>query len=259
MDVLDLKENDAATDFKPEIVVHLAAKAGVLPSINDPKGYLDNNVNGTFHLLEWMRKNELNKLVFGSSSSVYGNCPVTPFSEDLRVSEPISPYAMTKAANEMMTYNYHHLYQLDSINLRFFTVIGPRQRPDLAIHKFFRMIRDGQAITIYGDGTSARDYTFVQDIISGVQASIDLVASKDKIYEIINLGNHRPISLSEMVSVIENLSDVPVQKKNMPFQAGDVDITYADINKARKLLGYDPQTPFEMGVESFLSWFKEQG
>ncbi len=255
-DILGLRSNQSIKEYKVDLVVHLAAKAGVLPSIKDPKAYQKTNIDGTFEVLEFMREEGIKKLVFGSSSSVYGNCPEAPFREDMRVSEPISPYALTKATNEMMTYNHYHLYGIDSVNLRFFTVIGPRQRPDLAIHKFFRMIRDGEPITIYGDGSSARDYTFVEDIISGILAAIDLVKEKESFYEIINLGNHRPIPLSRMIEVIEEISELPVKKVSMPFQAGDVDITNADISKARKLLGYDPKTPFEEGVNTFYNWFR---
>jgi UDP-glucuronate 4-epimerase len=242
---------------KPDLVVHLAAKAGVQPSLENPSEYLDNNVIGTFQLLEWMKRNDIRKLVFGSSSSVYGNHPEIPFREDMNVSNPISPYAYTKASNELMTFNYHHLFGLDSINLRFFTVIGPRQRPDLAIHKFFNMIQDSIPLTLYGDGSSARDYTYVDDIICGIVSAIDLLNSSSGMYEIINLGNNRPVTLKEMVLEVERTAELPVLKKKLSAQPGDVNITYADISKARKLLGYDPKTPFEKGVKEFYRWFKE--
>ena len=238
-------------------MIHLAAKAGVQPSLENPGEYLDNNVVGTFQLLEWMKKNGVKKLIFGSSSSVYGNHLETPFREDMKVSNPISPYAYTKATNELMTFNYHHLYGIDSINLRFFTVIGPRQRPDLAIHKFFNMIQDSIPLTIYGDGSSARDYTYVDDIVGGIISSIELINSSSGLYEIINLGNSRPISLTEMVDTVEKTAELPVLKKQLPSQPGDVDITYADISKAKNLLGYDPKTPFETGVKNFYQWFRE--
>lgn len=242
---------------KPDLVIHLAAKAGVLPSIKDPNGYIHTNINGTLSLLDWMKDKGIGNLIFGSSSSIYGNYPVTPFREDMKVSQPISPYALTKASGEMMTYNYYHLYDINCINLRFFTVIGPRQRPDLAIHKFFNLIQKGEPIKLYGDGSSARDYTYVDDIVSGVMASIDLLTSSAGIYEVINLGNHKPVTLGEMVEVIESISDVPVKKDHVPFQPGDVDVTYADIAKARTLLGYEPSTSFEDGVKAFYEWFKE--
>ncbi len=252
-----ISDLDELQSEKPDLVIHLAAKAGVLPSIKDPSGYIHTNINGTLSLLDWMKEKGISNLIFGSSSSIYGNYPVTPFREDMKVSQPISPYALTKASGEMMTYNYYHLYDINCINLRFFTVIGPRQRPDLAIHKFFNLIQKGEPIKLYGDGSSARDYTYVGDIVSGVMASIDLLTSSSSIYDVINLGNHKPVTLGEMVEVIESISDVPVKKDHVPFQPGDVDVTYADIAKARTLLGYEPSTSFEDGVRAFYDWFKE--
>jgi UDP-glucuronate 4-epimerase len=231
-------------------VIHLAAKAGVRPSIDDPKGYFDVNVSGTLNLLEAMKTNGINKLIFASSSSVYGNNPKVPFSESDNVDNPISPYAASKKAGELLCHAYHHLFQFDIFCLRFFTVYGPRQRPDLAIHKFYNEIMSDKTILIYGDGGSSRDYTYINDIIDGIIKSIDFL----KGYEIINLGESRRISLDTMVSTIEKVTGKTGIKKNIPDQPGDVKITYADISKAKELIGYSPATNFEEGIVEFVKW-----
>ncbi|PWJ42269.1 GDP-mannose 4,6-dehydratase [Sediminitomix flava] len=240
---------------KVDVVIHLGAKAGVRPSILNPKAYIDTNVQGTNNILEWMRLKKIKKLVFASSSSVYGNHKQVPFSEDLVVTEPISPYAFTKLSCESMNYSYHSLYNFDILNLRFFTVYGPRQRPDLAIHKFVRKIYRGESIQMYGDGSSARDYTFIDDIVNGVYGAVNYVLSNDQIFDILNLGNNTPVKLKEMIQTIECKMKVSAKIEQLPMQSGDVDVTFASIRKAKKMLGYVPQTSFDLGVEQFVDWF----
>jgi len=236
------------------VVIHLAAKAGVLPSIKDPAGYLNTNVVGTQNLLDLMKERGVKKYIFASSSSVYGNNPHIPFSEADAVDNPISPYASTKKASELINYTYHYLYNIDCLNLRFFTVYGPRQRPDLAIHKFFKLISAGQPIPIYGDGSSARDYTFVYDTVDGIVRALDYIRQRDKIYDIINLGNNKPVKLQDLVNTIFEVLDKEPNVNYLPMQPGDVDITYADISKANKLLGYNPQTTLKEGLLHFKHW-----
>jgi UDP-glucuronate 4-epimerase len=237
-------------------VVHLAAKTGVRPSLPDPQGYFDVNVNGTLHLMEAMKAHDVKKLVFASSSSVYGNNAKTPFSEGDNVDYPISPYAASKKSCELLTYTYHHLYRFSVINLRFFVVFGPRQRPDLAIHKFFKSLYAGHPIEIYGDGGTSRDYTYVDDIISGIIKAIDYLDDKDPMYEIINLGNNTPIALNDLITKIEEVTARKFIIKKMPMQQGDVDLTVADISKAKKMLGYQPQTILRNGLIEFKNWFE---
>ena len=237
------------------LVVHLAARAGVRPSIENPQLYSSVNVAGTWQLLEWMRERAIPNLVFASSSSVYGNCEVAPFREDLVVDRPISPYAATKLAGELACHTYHHLYGLAVLALRFFTVYGPRQRPDLAIHKFARLMRAGRSIPVFGDGTSERDYTYVDDILNGILASVDLLQRSDPLFEIVNLGESRTVPLREMIQVLgEEMGVQPVIDRK-PLQPGDVERTYADVSKARALLGYEPSVDFRDGVRGFLEWF----
>ena len=245
--------------FKGGVVVHLAAKTGVRPSIADPAGYIQTNITGTQHILEWMRKRNLKKMVFASSSSVYGNNQKIPFSESDNVDNPISPYAFTKKACELMNYTYHHLHEFDIINLRFFTVYGERQRPDLAIHKFTRAISQGKEIEMFGQGDTSRDYTYIKDIIAGIDSSINLLEKDEKVYEIINLGNSQPIKLSGLVEIIGHAMGVKPQIRHLPKQPGDVEITYADITKATSLLSYRPATPLNTGIEKFVAWFKAFG
>ncbi|MBK9338641.1 MAG: GDP-mannose 4,6-dehydratase [Lewinellaceae bacterium] len=235
-----------------DAVVHLAAKAGVRPSILQPSEYLDVNVNGTLQLLEAMRMAGVPRLVFASSSSVYGNQEKTPFSETDDVSNPISPYAATKRAGELLAYTYHHLYGLDVACLRLFTVYGPRQRPDLAIHKFAHLALENKPIPLFGDGSTRRDYTFVADTVRGIRQVLDL----PKIgYDIFNLGGGTPVTLLEMVQALENALGRRLEIQFLPKQPGDVEQTFADVAKARTQFGYAPAVGLEAGVKLFAEWF----
>ena len=235
-------------------IVHLAARAGVRPSLKEPRLYVETNINGTLNLLDLARGHGVRQFVFGSSSSVYGQNSKVPFSEDDPIFNPISPYAATKAAGELLCHSYAHLYNMRIVCLRFFTVYGARQRPDLAIHKFARLISEGQPIPVFGDGTTCRDYTYIDDIIAGVRAAIDYDQSK---YEVINLGESRTVELRELISLLEKALDRHAEIARQPLQPGDVTQTFADISKARRLLGYDPKTQIEEGIERFVEWFRE--
>lgn len=256
----DIRDKNAIksvfSNNKIDCVIHLAAKAGVRPSIENPNEYFDVNVNGTLVILELMKENGINKLVFASSSSVYGNNKKIPYSESDNVDFPISPYAASKKCGELITHNYFHLYNINSINLRFFTVYGPKQRPDLAIHKFFTKINNKQPIEIYGDGSTSRDYTYIDDIIMGIEKSIKYLFEHENVYEIINLGNHSPIKLSELVNIIEEVTNKKFEINRMPMQLGDVDRTFADISKATNLLNYKPETNMKEGLVNFKNWFE---
>ncbi len=245
-----LKRVFAEKDF--DCVVHLAARAGVRPSLTQPLLYAETNINGTLNLLELARERGIKQFIFGSSSSVYGNNANVPFSEDDSTGQPISPYAATKAAGEMLCHTYSHLYDMRCVCLRFFTVYGARQRPDLAIHKFARLIRAGKPIPVFGDGTTRRDYTYVDDCIAGVRAAIDYAASD---FEVINLGESRTVELREMISLLEQELGQRAIIDRQPQQPGDVPQTFADITKARRLLGYNPQTQIEAGIRRFVEWF----
>ena len=201
----------------------------------------------------------INFSIYISSSSVYGNCKEVPFKETFIVDYAISPYATTKKANEVMAHVYHHLFNMNIIMLRFFTVFGPRQRPDLAINKFTRLMLDGKEIPMFGDGSTSRDYTYVDDIVDGIIKSMNYAENNNDVYEIINLGNSSPISLKEMISIIGETIGVEPVINQLPMQPGDVERTYADISKARKLLNYEPQTSFKSGIEKFVEWYKENG
>src|SRR3954469_4440669 len=225
-----------------DCIVHLAARAGGRPSLTEPRLYVETNINGTVNLLELARAQGTPQFVFGSSSSVYGENKKVPFSEDDPIFNPISPYAATKAAGELICHSYAHLYDMRIVCLRFFTVYGARQRPDLAIHKFAKLISAGKPIPVFGDGTTRRDYTFVDDIISGVRAAIDYDQSR---YEVINLGESRTVELRELISFLENALGKQAQIDRQPTQPGDVPQTFADIAKARQLLNYSPQTQIE--------------
>jgi UDP-glucuronate 4-epimerase len=238
-----------------DLIIHLAALAGVRPSIERPLEYEEVNVRGTMNLWELCNQFRIKKFVCASSSSVYGNNEKTPFSETDNVDQPISPYAATKKCGEILGHVYHNLYHIDMIQLRFFTVYGPRQRPDLAIHKFTKLISENKEIPFYGDGNSARDYTYIDDIIDGIVKSIDHLEKNSKVYEIINLGESEVIKLSEMLSAIEQNLDKIAIKKILPMQQGDVQKTNADITKARNLLGYAPTTNFQNGTKKFVEWF----
>lgn len=237
-----------------DMVVHIAARAGVRPSLENPLAYTKTNIEGTVNILEAMRKHYVKKIVFASSSSVYGNCKAEKFSEDLNVTEPISPYAATKSACEQFLYTYSKLYDMQALCLRFFTVFGPRQRPDLAIRKFIELIEQDKPIPVYGDGTTMRDYTYIDDIVEGVMSALNYNASK---YEIINLGGGAPVTLNGMIETIEKVLDKKAQIDRLPMQPGDVDKTVSDITKAQKLLGYCPQTTFEEGIRKFVEWRKK--
>ena len=241
-----------------DIVVHLAAMAGVRPSIENPCLYQEVNCLGTQNLLEEMKKHNVKKLVAASSSSVYGNCKEVPFREDMIVDYAISPYAATKKANEVMAHVYHKLFDFNVIMLRFFTVYGPKQRPDLAINKFTRLMLEDKEIPMFGDGTTSRDYTYIDDIVDGVIKSCNYIFKEQNVYEIINLGNSSPISLKDMINVIAKTLGATPKIKQLPMQQGDVERTYADINKAKELIGYNPKTTFEEGIEKFVKWYKEQ-
>ncbi|MBM7567320.1 GDP-mannose 4,6-dehydratase [Paenibacillus sacheonensis] len=246
---------DCYSTYTIDAVVHLAAMAGVRPSIADPLLYEDVNVRGTMHLLELNRKYEIKKFVCASSSSVYGNNEKTPFSESDPVDYCISPYASTKKSCEIISHVYHHLYDIDVAMLRFFTVYGPRQRPDLAIHKFTHMMREGEEVPFYGDGSTRRDYTYIDDIIDGTYKALSYIMDNSSVYEIFNLGESQTISLAEMVKTIENQLGVKARIKQLPMQQGDVEQTFADISKAKQLIGYNPQTKFEAGIEKFIRWY----
>ncbi|MBE0637801.1 MAG: GDP-mannose 4,6-dehydratase [Bacteroidales bacterium] len=250
-DICDKKQLDHCfRSFPIDIVIHLAAKAGVRPSIADPHGYYLTNVLGTLNLLEAMKIHGVTKMIFASSSSVYGNNPNVPFSETDFVDNPISPYASSKKAAELLCHTYHHLYAFDIFCLRFFTVYGPRQRPDLAIHKFTEMILSDQPIPVFGDGSSSRDYTYIDDIVDGLVKAADRV----KGYEIINLGESRTVSLNRMIETIENEIGKKAKKVEYPMQPGDVVTTFADISKAKLLLDYSPYWNFEDGIKKFIEW-----
>jgi UDP-glucuronate 4-epimerase len=229
---------------KPDCVVHLAARAGVRPSIDDPELYFDVNINGTITLLNTMKDNGVKDLVFASSSSVYGNNSKTPFAETDNVDNPISPYAASKKAGELLCFTYHHLYKMNIFCLRFFTVYGHNQRPEMAIQQFGRLIRQGRPVTMYGDGNTRRDYTFIDDIVAGIIASIDKVNG----YEVINLGNNQTVRLSDLINEIGTVLALPVKIEQKPIQPGDVEITYADISKAKELLGYYPKHSIKEGL-----------
>lgn len=234
-------------------IVHLAARAGVRPSLDQPLLYEDVNVRGTMNLLEMARQHKVEQFVFASSSSVYGGNSDVPFRETDRIHRTVSPYAATKYAGELMCYTYHHLYGIPTTCLRFFTVYGPRQRPEMAIHKFARLIYDNQPIPFFGDGSTARDYTYIDDIIQGVVAAIDHPLP----FEVFNLGESSCVKLSDLADLLAEISGRKVELRRMPAQPGDVEITYADIDKARKLLGYDPRTPIKAGLTRFIEWFEK--
>lgn len=240
--------------YKIDCVVHLAARAGVRPSLENPLKYAQTNILGTLNILECMKKYAVKHLVFASSSSVYGNCKAEKFSEDLIVSQPISPYAATKSADEQFCYTYSKLYNIQTVCLRFFTVYGPRQRPDLAINKFISLIEQGKPIDMYGDGSSSRDYTYIDDITDGIIAAINYDLTP---YEIINIGGGSPITLKQMIENIELLLGKKAQINQLPMQPGDVERTISDTRKAQSLLNYYPQTSFIQGLAKFIDWRKK--
>jgi len=252
-DIRDQAAMDKAIGENVDVIVHLAARAGVRPSIEQPALYTDVNINGTVVLLEIAHRRRIKKFIFASSSSVYGNNKKVPFSEDDNVDFPISPYAATKKAGELICHTYHHLYGIGMTCLRFFTVYGPRQRPDLAIHKFARLIEAGEPIPIYGDGTMRRDFTYIDDIINGVVAAMDRCSG----YQIYNLGESRPICVSDLVVEIESALGKKASKNHLPIQPGDVNQTYADVAKAQRDLDYDPSTHIGTGLAEFVRWLRQ--
>jgi UDP-glucuronate 4-epimerase len=253
----DIRDRNALEQLfqqtKFDCIVHLAARAGVRPSLSEPELYAQTNITGTLNLLELARRHEIKQFVFGSSSSVYGINAKVPFSEDDPIRQPISPYAATKAAGELICHTYSHLYGIRCICLRFFTVYGPRQRPDLAIHKFAQLMSEGRPIPVFGDGTTRRDYTYIDDIIAGVLAAIEYDGSD---YEVINLGESRTVELRELIALLERELDTQAVIERLPPQPGDVPQTYADISKARQLFAYNPQVQIEDGIQRFVQWFR---
>ncbi len=257
---VDLRDSAAVRNLfhqkKFEAIAHLAARAGVRPSILHPQLYYDTNVNGTLHLLDAGRVTGVERFIFASSSSVYGISKTVPFSEDQHLTQTISPYAATKIAGEFLCSTFSHLYQMRVVALRYFTVYGPRQRPDLAIHQFTRKIYAGQPIDQFGDGSTRRDYTYVDDIIQGTVAALDYGGP---LFDIFNLGENETIQLKDLIAAIENALGKKAKINRLPEQPGDVPLTYADIAKARKLLGYDPSTRLSDGLPRFIDWFLGSG
>jgi nucleoside-diphosphate-sugar epimerase len=256
----DICDRDAlqSLPFKPDAVIHLAAKAGVRPSMENPSAYVQTNIQGTLNLLDWMKGVGVWKMIFASSSSVYGNHQRTPFREDDSPDFPVLLYAFTKRARELKNHAYHHLHGLSIINLRFFAVYGERQRPDLAIHRFNDRILEGKPIRMYGDGSSLRDYTYVADAVDGAYRAPDSPGHHPRpMFETYNLGNCQPISLKKLIGEIEKAVGTKAVIQQMAPQAGDVECTHADIGKAKSLLGYAPQTGIEAGIARFLAWKKQ--
>jgi len=257
---VDLRDSAAVRNLfhqkKFEAIAHLAARAGVRPSILHPQLYYDTNVNGTLHLLDAGSVTGVERFIFASSSSVYGISKTVPFSEDQHLTQTISPYAATKIAGEFLCSTFSHLYQMRVVALRYFTVYGPRQRPDLAIHQFTRKIYAGQPIDQFGDGSTRRDYTYIDDIIQGTVAALDYGGP---LFDIFNLGENETIQLKDLIAAIENALGKKAKINRLPEQPGDVPLTYADIAKARKLLGYDPSTRLSDGLPRFIDWFLGSG
>jgi UDP-glucuronate 4-epimerase len=253
----DLNDNltlgTLGTDF--DVIVHLAAKAGVRPSIADPLGYQQANVAGTQTLLEFARERAIKQFVFASSSSVYGVNPRVPWNEEDAVLRPISPYASTKVSGELLGHVYSHLYGIRFVALRFFTVYGPRQRPDLAIHKFARMMLRGEAIPLFGDGATRRDYTYVADTVAGIRAAMEYTAAA---FDVMNLSNEKTVTLAELVAALERALGVKAKIERQAEQPGDVPQTWGNISKARRRLGYEPGTGIEAGLAQFAGWLQRE-
>ena len=250
------KLRDVVQQAKPDVIIHLAARAGVRPSIEQPRLYEQVNLAGTVNLLELAREFHIPRFVFGSSSSVYGATSRAPFSEEHVEGRPISPYAATKLSGELLCYTYAHLYNINIVSLRFFTVYGARQRPDLAIHKFMALIEAGLPIPVFGDGSTGRDYTYVDDIVSGVLASVDYELPAGVPYDVFNLGNSSPVTLNEMIAAIERATGKKAKREQKPLQPGDVPLTWADVSKSARLLGYKPTTPLPQGLEKMVAWYR---
>lgn len=239
-------------EIRPDAVIHLAARAGVRPSLERPVLYERTNVGGTTVLLEAARRAGVRKFVFASSSSIYGGANRVPFSEEDESNRPYSPYAATKIAGEKLCYAYSHLYEMQIVCLRFFTVYGPRQRPDLAIRKFAAMMLEHRPIPVFGDGSSGRDYTYIDDIIEGIVSALHFETR----YEVFNLGNSSPVTLSAMIETLESALGLRARLQRFPDQPGDVPITFASIEKACTLLGFKPVTPFKVGIGKFVTWYE---
>jgi UDP-glucuronate 4-epimerase len=255
-DIRDMEAMQRAfAEARPEVVVHLAALAGVRPSLERPAAYMDVNVRGTAVVLEVARQARTRRFVLGSSSSVYGAHAQPPFRETARIDSPESPYAASKVASEVLARTFHNLYGIEVAALRFFTVYGPRQRPDLAIHKFSRRMLAGQSLPFFGDGSTRRDYTWVEDIVAGVVAACDVPLQ----FDILNLGGAQTTSLAELVSLLEEALGVPAILDRQPVQPGDVPLTSADVTRAGAVLGYAPRTAIRSGVEKFASWIRGEG
>lgn len=255
----DIRDRDAMASLigtgNFDVIVHLAARAGVRPSLENPALYFDVNVQGTLSLLDAVRATDCStRFVMASSSSVYGGLSATPFSEEDEISQPVSPYAASKKSCEVLAYTYHHLYQIPIFALRFFTVFGPRQRPEMAIAKFAKLLQEGGTIPMFGDGSTARDYTFVDDIIDGVVRAMERCQG----YQILNLGESRTTTLAELIALMGTAFGVEPKVEQLPLQPGDVNITYADIDKPRALLGYDPHTTVAAGLARYAEWLKQQ-
>jgi len=254
-DITDRKAvDDILSSNNTDIIIHLAARAGVRPSLANAALYEKVNVQGTINLLDNCRDRGIKKFIFASSSSVYGGNRKMPFSETDRVDSPVSPYAATKKSGELICYTYHHLYDISVFAFRFFTVYGPRQRPEMAIHRFTRHIFEGRPIEVFGDGSTSRDYTYIDDIVNGLINSLDLVCG----YEIINLGNSYPVKLDRLIRMIQEASGREAGIRYTELQPGDVPATFADIEKARKLIKYKPGTTIEEGLGLFMDWYKEK-
>jgi UDP-glucuronate 4-epimerase len=262
VDICDFQAlRQAVKRTRPHTIVHLAARAGVRPSIENPRLYESVNVAGTMNLLEVCREFQVEKFIFGSSSSVYGVSARAPFSEDQVELRPISPYAATKLSAELLCYTYCHLFRLPIVCLRFFTVYGPRQRPDLAIYKFTELIEGGQPIPIFGDGLTGRDYTYVDDIVAGVLSAMRFDFARATMkppFEIFNLGNSRPVKLIDLLNLLEATTGRKAIRQNLPMQPGDVPLTWANVSKAERMLAYRPSTPIERGLKHFVAWYRAQ-
>jgi UDP-glucuronate 4-epimerase len=253
---VDLRDGEKVSNVfrkeKFDAIFHLAARAGVRPSIHQPQLYYDTNVAGSLHLLEGARTSGVERFIFASSSSVYGAARRVPFSEDEHLTQTLSPYAATKIAGEFLCSTYSHLYQMRIVALRYFTVYGARQRPDLAIHQFTRKIYAGESVDQFGDGTTRRDYTYIEDVIQGTMASLKY---DGPLFDVFNLGESDTIQLKDLIAAIEKTLGKKAKINRLPEQPGDMPLTCADISKARKLLGYNPKTKFEDGLPKFVDWF----
>lgn len=259
VDICDMASaRGAVAAAQPDAIIHLAARAGVRPSIEQPRLYEQVNVAGTLNLLEISRELGVKKFIFGSSSSIYGASRQAPFSENQVEMKPISPYAATKLAGEMLCYTYSHLYGLDVVCLRFFTVYGPRQRPDLAIRKFFALLEAGKPIPLFGDGSSGRDYTYVDDIVAGILSALEYthMSGIEAPFEVFNLGNSHPVKLAELVAMLEQVCGRKAILDKQTLQPGDVPLTWANIDKAGRMLGYKPVTRLEEGLKKFAAWYR---